>query len=152
VERLNAQIVRHSPPSRFITLFYGEYEQLTGTLTYVNAGQNPPLIRRRNGTYDRLGTTGVALGMFEASRFTAATTRIAPGDLLVLFSDGITEAENPSGQPLEDTGLELVLERYGALPPAELGARILAAVENHANASRFADDLTILLLKRAAVG
>ena len=150
VARLNVQICRHSPASRFITLFYAVYSPSTGTLTYVNAGQNPPLIRRRNGRYERLGGTGVALGMFEQSVFGAVDTTLEPGETLVLYSDGITEAENPDGQPFEETGLELVIERHANEEPAEIGTRVLKAVEAHARASRFVDDLTILLLKRVA--
>ena len=149
VARLNTQICRHSPASRFITFFYAVYDPSTGELTYVNAGQNPPLVRRGDGSYERLTATGVALGMFEGSTFGALQTRIAPGDVLILYSDGITEAEDPSGQPLEETGLEAVLDRFAAERPADLAAQVLTAVENHARRSRFADDLTILLLKRA---
>ena len=61
MERLNTQICRHSPASRFITLFYGLYTPATGALTYVNAGQNPPFIRRLDGRFEQLGPTGVAL-------------------------------------------------------------------------------------------
>ncbi|HMJ81542.1 MAG TPA: SpoIIE family protein phosphatase, partial [Vicinamibacterales bacterium] len=61
----------------------------------------PPLIRRRDGRFDRLHGTGIALGLFEHSEYTAAQTRLEPGDLLVFYSDGITEAEDPAGQPLE---------------------------------------------------
>ena len=150
VERLNVQICRHSPPSRFITLFYAVYSPSTGALTYVNAGQNPPLIRRRDGRYDRLGGTGVALGMFEHSVFGSVDSLLHEGETLVMYSDGITEAENPNGQPFEEAGLELVVDRYANEEPAEIGAQVLKAVEAHAKASRFVDDLTILLLKRRA--
>ena len=75
VARLNTQICRHSPGSRFITLFYGVYTPSTGALTYVNAGQNPPLLRRADGSIERLGGTGVALGMFEGSTYEAVDTR-----------------------------------------------------------------------------
>jgi serine phosphatase RsbU (regulator of sigma subunit) len=150
VERLNAQIARHSPASRFITLFFGLYDPAAGELTYVNAGQNPPLIRRCDGRYERLRATGVALGMFEGSRFAAQRTGILPGELLVLYSDGITEAENPVGQPFEETGLEQVVSAYASETPAQLAANVLAAVERHAARPRFIDDLTILLLKRRA--
>ena len=148
VERLNVQICRHSPSSRFITLFYGVYTPSTGALTYVNAGQNPPLIRRAGGRFDKLGGTGVALGMFDHSIFGAVETALAPGDTLVLYSDGITEAEDPSGRPFEETGLEMVVELYAHSGPGEMGAQVLTAVEAHAKASRFVDDLTILVLKR----
>lgn len=150
VERLNVQICRHSPSSRFITLFYAVYSPSTGIVTYVNAGQNPPMIRRRDGRYERLGSTGVALGMFDHSTFNAVDTTLAPGETLVLYSDGITEAENPAGRPFEESGLELVVERYAQEEPAEIGVQVLKAVEAHARASRFIDDLTILILKRRA--
>jgi phosphoserine phosphatase RsbU/P len=149
-ERLNVQICRHSPSSRFITLFYGVYAPATGALTYVNAGQTPPLIRRLDGRYDRLGSTGVALGMFEGSVFGAAETMLQPGETLVLYSDGITEAEDPAGQPFEEAGLEMVVERNACAQPSEIGTRILSAVAEHAKASRFTDDLTVLVLKRAS--
>ena len=149
VERLNVQIARHTPASRFITLFYAVYTPSTGELVYVNAGQNPPLVRRIDGSYERLTSTGVALGMFEGSTFSAARTTLHPGELAILYSDGITEAENPLGQPFEEPGLEQVVNAYAAGPPAQLAAHILAAVERHADRSKFLDDLTILLLKRA---
>jgi phosphoserine phosphatase RsbU/P len=151
VERLNVQISRHSPASRFITLFYAVYTPATGELAYVNAGQNPPFVRRLTGTYERLGPTGVALGMFERSTFRVIYTRIEPGETLILYSDGITEAEDPSGRPFEEVGLEYVVERHLSDPPDELGSRILKAVEAHARRSRFVDDLTVLILKRAGV-
>ena len=65
-------------------------------------------MRRIDGRYERLTSTGVALGMFEGSTFGAARTTVRPGELLVLYSDGITEAENPIGQPFEEPGLEQV--------------------------------------------
>jgi serine phosphatase RsbU (regulator of sigma subunit) len=149
VERLNVQICRHSPSSRFITLFYAVYTPSTGSLTYVNAGQNPPLLRRRDGRYERLHSTGVALGMFEHSVFGAVDTSIEPGETLVLYSDGITEAEDPAGLPFEEAGLEMVIERHAAAGPAEMDVQVLKAVEAHAKGSRFVDDLTMLILKRS---
>ena len=148
VERLNLQIWRHSPASRFITLFYAVYTPATGALTYVNAGQNPPLIYRRDGSFERLTATGVALGMFDRSTYVAVDTHIQPGELLVLYSDGITEAENTAGQPFEELGLQGIVVHHRAESTAELGAHIIKAVEAHAQAPRFADDLTILILKR----
>jgi serine phosphatase RsbU (regulator of sigma subunit) len=147
-ERLNVQISRHSPGSRFITLFYGIYNPATGGLTYVNAGQNPPFIRRADGRLERLTATGVALGMFERSTFESRETHILPGDLLVLYSDGVTEAEDPEGRPFEESGLQEVINRHDSDAPSELGVRVLKAVEAHAKNSRFFDDLTILILRR----
>jgi serine phosphatase RsbU (regulator of sigma subunit) len=148
MRRLNAQICRHSPASRFITLFYAVFDPASGRLTYVNAGQNPPLVRRRDGRYERLTATGVALGMFDQSTYSAVDTVLDPGDMLVLYSDGITEAEDPEGRPLEEAGLEQVVATYSAFSAAEIGTAVLKAVEIHAKASRFRDDLTILIMKR----
>ena len=147
--RLNRQICRHSPGSRFITLFYGVYTPATGALTYVNAGQNPPLLRRADGTIERLGGTGIALGMFESSGYEAVDTHVGKGDMLVMYSDGITEAENPAGEPFEESGLERFLAARGGEPPAALAPGILRAVEAHARDSRFTDDLTVLILTRS---
>jgi hypothetical protein len=148
MRRLNLQICRHSPGSRFITLFYAEYSPATGRLVYVNAGQTPPLLRRADGSFLRLDATGIALGMFEGSTYGAAETRLEPGDILVSYSDGITEAESPSGQPFEESGLEGVLATYSAFAAADIGTEAIQAVERHAHDSRFSDDLTILVTKR----
>jgi serine phosphatase RsbU (regulator of sigma subunit) len=150
VERLNVQICRHSPPSRFITLFYAVYDPATGGLTYVNAGQNPPLVYRRAGRFERLAGNGIALGMFEQSSYAAAAARLEPGDSLVLYSDGITEAEDPQGRPFEESGLERAIAIDPWREPAAMGAAVLREVELHARDTRFADDLTILILQRAA--
>jgi hypothetical protein len=150
MRRLNVQICRHSPGSRFITLFYGVYSPATGQLTYVNAGQTPPLLRRRDGSVERLEGTGIALGMFEGSTYGEVTTIVANGDTLVLYSDGITEAEDPEGRPFDESGLAGVIRTYQAFPAAELATETVRAVERHARATRFADDLTILVLKRNA--
>ena len=149
VSRLNRQICRHTPGSRFITLFYAVYTPGTGQLVYVNAGQNPPLLRRANGAIERLDGMGIALGMFDGSTYAARETFVGPGDLLVLYSDGVTEAEDPSGQPFEEAGLERVVALSGDAPPADLARAILRAVEMHAKDSRFTDDLTVLVLRRS---
>jgi serine phosphatase RsbU (regulator of sigma subunit) len=151
ITRLNAQICRHSPGSRFITIFYAVYTPATGALIYVNGGQNPPLIRRADGSYERLSATGIALGMFEGSTYASVETRIEPGEMLVLYSDGITEAEDPQGQPLEEPGLQAILDSHRDESPAQLGTHIIKAVERYAQASRFTDDLTILILRRRAL-
>jgi phosphoserine phosphatase RsbU/P len=152
VERLNIQISRHTPGSRFITLFCAYYNPATGLLHYVNAGQNPPFIRRADGRIERLPATGVALGMFDQSTFAEKHTHLASGDLLVMYSDGVTEAEDPEGRPFDESGLQTVVGRYQSDPPAELGSRIIKAVEAHAHNSRFFDDLTVLIVRRNGAG
>src|SRR6185503_18397680 len=74
VARLNVQIVKHAPRSRFITLFLATLQPATGELVYVNAGQNPPLLRRANGCFEKLSVGGMALGMFDGARYDAGCT------------------------------------------------------------------------------
>jgi sigma-B regulation protein RsbU (phosphoserine phosphatase) len=152
ITRLNVQIAKHSPASRFITFFYGLYEPSTGVMQFVNAGHLPPLILRAGGSIDRVGVAGggLALGMFDHATYETSEITVGPGDVFVLYTDGITEAENREGRAFEDAGLEAVIARTSAGNPNEIGAAILAAVEAYADDMRLADDLTALVLKRAA--
>lgn len=147
-ERLNAQVCRHSPASRFITLFFATCDPVTGKLTYVNAGHTPALLRRANGTFERLLGGGVALGMFDGSRYEAHETTLEPGDTLVMYSDGVTEAENHKGQQFEETGVERIVGIHAGESPRQLAEAILRVVEVHAQETYLADDLTLLVVKR----
>jgi hypothetical protein len=146
--RLNTQVCRHSPPSRFITLFYSRYDPATGRLAYVNAGHTPALVARLDGSFERLLGGGVALGMFEGSTYESHEILLAPGEQVVIYSDGITEAESPGGQPFEEPGLEAVLRASGDETPDALGRAVIHAVERHAQDFKLADDLTVLVLRR----
>jgi serine phosphatase RsbU (regulator of sigma subunit) len=151
MERLNVQVCRQAPGTRFITLFYGVFDMATGELTYVNAGHTRPLVMRGDATIARLNDGGVALGMFEASTFQAGRITLAPEDLLAIYSDGITEAENPQGQPFDEAGLERALAAEHGNNVAAIGSAVVRAVEEYTSDIRFADDLTLLLLRRSAV-
>ena len=150
VARLNVQVCRHAPRSRFITLFYGVYEPASGALTYVSAGHMPPLLLRADGSCDRLTDGGIALGMFERSTYTTGRAMLQAGDLVAVYSDGITEAENPGGRPFDEVGLEAALRLHAYDALTAIGAGVVAAVERHTDEKRFADDLTVLLLRRTA--
>jgi len=154
VQRLNVQVARHAPASRFITLFLGSYTPSTGRLEFVNAGQTPPLLRRQNGSIERLMSGGVALGMFDGSTYEAGELHLNPGDALLMYSDGLTEAESPDGQPFDEAGLERTLAlfagAYQKTAAAELGKAVFDAVERHRRDQRLQDDLTVLVLSRLA--
>jgi hypothetical protein len=146
--RLNIQVSRHAPGSRFITMLLGLYDPVSGTITYVNAGQNPPLLRRASGRIERLTEGGMALGMFERATYQAGVLTLDPGDVLVLFSDGITEAENASGVAFDDAGLEQIVNEHWWKDLQTLGTSVLKAVEAHAHGTKIADDLTVLAIRR----
>ena len=149
ITRLNVQVCRHAPGTRFITLFYAVFNPLTGDMTYVSAGHMPPLLLRHQGTCERLSDGGISLGMFEHSTYTTGHVIMEPDDLVAVYSDGITEAENPAEIPFDEIGLETALKtsQHKASLSA-IGADVVAAVERHTAEKRFADDLTILLLRR----
>jgi phosphoserine phosphatase RsbU/P len=148
VTRLNVQVSRHAPGTRFITLFYGVYEPDTGFFTFVNAGHTAPLLLRSDNRCDRLSDGGIALGMFEQSSYTAGHVTIEPDDLLAIYSDGITEAENPGGRPFDEAGLEAVLRANRQHHIQTIGSDVVRAVETFTDDTKFADDLTLLLLRR----
>jgi serine phosphatase RsbU (regulator of sigma subunit) len=147
-DRLNIQVCRHAPASRFITLFFAACDPGTGCMVYINAGHMPALLRRRDGTFDHLTGGGIALGMFDHSKYVAHETRLEPGDTLVLYSDGVTEAEDRKGQPFEESGLERVVDAHPLASPADLAQTILKVVEAHAQETYLADDLTVLVVAR----
>ncbi len=151
ISRLNVQVCRQSPGNRFITLFYSVLDLTTGELTYVNAGHTPPLLFRTDGAMERLQDGGIALGMFDQSRFNTGRVLLQPDDLLAIYSDGITEAENPKGLPFDEQGLETVLAAERRNNVAATCAAVVRAVERHTADTRLADDLTLLLLRRSTV-
>jgi len=148
VARLNVQVGKHAPRSRFVTLFVAVLTPSTGALVYVNAGQNPPLLRRGNGVYERLRAGGMALGMFEDATYTAGSVDLDAGDVLVMYSDGITEAEDGFDQPFDEAGVQAVVDGPGWASAKELGWALFQAVETHSQERRLLDDLTVLVARR----
>jgi len=150
VARLNVQVARHSPASRFITLFFGVYDPRDGRLEFVNAGHLPPLVRHAGGHFERVDNDagGLALGMFATATYETRAVTIAPGDTLVLYSDGITEAENDKGAAFEETGLQSAVAANAMRDADGLARALLAATEKYAGEVKLVDDLTALVLKR----
>jgi serine phosphatase RsbU (regulator of sigma subunit) len=146
--RLNGQIVRQAPGTRFITLFIGAYDRATGAFEYVNAGHPPALVRRADGAWERLQDGGIALGLFEGAEYRLGTTTLAPGDSVAIYSDGITEAEHPSTGYFDETGLQRSLAAAHVLPAADICRSVFEDVKAHTDEGKLADDLTILVLRR----
>ena len=154
VARLNTQVSRHAPGTRFITLLYGVYDSASGVLTYVNAGHMPPLLLRRDGSCERLSDGGVALGMFEGSVYTPGARDDSRRRICSRFTaTALPRRRVPRGVPFEEAGLETVLRARRRDGLSALGAGIVRLVEQYSADTRLADDLTIFLLRRtAAVG
>ena len=148
IQRLNHQVMRHAPRSRFVTLFVGMLDPATGAFSYVNAGQNPPLIRRAAGDYQSLTEGGMAVGMFEQATYAVGTTQLDVGDVLVMFSDGVVEAENTDGVPFDEIGVRSTIDGKGWASARELGWALFASVQRHTDDRRLLDDLTTLVARR----
>ncbi len=153
VTRLNVQVMKHAPGTRFITMFLGVFDPATGELVYVNAGQNPPMLRRtavgsRTSADEWLREGGVALGMFDRSQYAVGRTTLNVADVLVMYSDGITEAENSLGQPFDEQGLQRIVDTRSWGTAKELAWATFEAVERHTDQRRLLDDLTVLVVRR----
>lgn len=146
--RLNEQLMRHSPRSRFITAFIGLFDPRTGVVRYVNAGQNPPMVRRANGELEWLAPTGMALGLSRKATYAEDTVALAPGDLLLAYSDGITEAESPAGVSFDEAGLRVLAHQMDGQPAGIVARRVIDQVRVHTDDSVLFDDLTVLVCRR----
>ena len=111
VSSVNRALCRQKDLRRFVTLFYALYDSAARTLIYTNAGHNPPLVLRSDGACERLASGGPVTGIFNEGTYEEGRIALAPGDRLVLFTDGITEARSRSGDEFDDAGLLRTLDR-----------------------------------------
>lgn len=145
--RLNEQLMRHTPRSRFITMFLAVCDPASGRLTYVNAGQNPPLLRTATGEVHWLAPTGMALGLSRRAVFGEQDAHLAPGSLLVAYSDGVTEAESPAGVAFDEAGLVALADLLMPLHAGPAARRIVDEVRAHAQDTQLSDDITVLVVR-----
>jgi len=146
--RLNRQLHHVTQGTRFATLFYAEWDCATHRITYVNAGHNPPIVVGADGLR-RLSTASIPLGIFPDYQFKATEAELAPGTLLVLFSDGVTDAGMTKGMEFGDTKLAALVRARAQEPLAEIQKHILGTVEEWTKHD-FEDDFTLLLARTGA--
>jgi sigma-B regulation protein RsbU (phosphoserine phosphatase) len=143
--RLNSLIYRNTASDRFITFFYAHLDGPAGRLAYVNAGHNPPFVLRRDGSHERLCEGGTVLGVFDGLEYELGSAQLSPGDRLVLYTDGVTEARNAAVEEFGEARLLRLLEDHRTLSADELQAKILAVVAEFSG-GRWQDDATLLVL------
>jgi len=143
VNRLNRLLCAKKLGNRFITFFFGVLDPVTGVLEYVNAGHNPPLLLRADGSVEELAATGLILGIIPLAVYASASTEMGLGDRLVLFSDGITEAAPPHDLDNEYGELRLTELARRRTPMDEISASVLAWC-----AGETTDDLTLVIIDR----
>jgi serine phosphatase RsbU (regulator of sigma subunit) len=146
---LNRYLCSTIPDNSLVTLFYGELELRTGRLRYVNAGHNAPFLLRNDGAVERLHATSLVLGVLDQSDFPAAETQVAPGDQVLLFTDGVVEAMNPRDEEFGDDRLSEFLRQRAKMAQPELLAALTEAVLAHSGERRPHDDMTLMSVVRA---
>jgi sigma-B regulation protein RsbU (phosphoserine phosphatase) len=146
-EKLNAILNRDGLDNRFATLFYFEIEPGSGRVRYLNAGHNPPYVVRARAI-ESLAPSSLPLGMMPDARGIEGGLVLEPGDLLVVYSDGLTEARSIADEEFGDDRLRALLPSLRDLPPERAGARILEEVNAFLGSERPHDDLSLIVALR----
>jgi serine phosphatase RsbU (regulator of sigma subunit) len=132
---------------RFTTAFLAEYDPGTHRFTYINAGHNPPILRRTTGAIEHLDAGGLPLGILPTATYQAGTAALNPGDWLFIFTDGLVEAVNVRGEEYGEDRFRLMIERNAAKTPSELLQATLADLDLFVGNTPQHDDVTCLFLK-----
>jgi phosphoserine phosphatase RsbU/P len=148
--RLNRITAANCPSNRFISFFFSVLDPVSGELKYSNAGHNPPLLMRTDGTVETLEGGGLILGIFGMAKYVECSCRFNPGDVLLLFSDGVTEAVDPANDEFGDDRLVDVLRANRERSADEIISAVTQAVATFASGAPSADDLTLVVAKREA--
>lgn len=147
-QRLNELFIHNIHLTQFVTLFLARYDHVTRSLHYCNAGHNPPLIYRRlaGGISQAqwLQPTGAAIGLVEQFVFGDHTVTLQPGDSLLLYTDGVTEARNLRGEEFRPEGLLDFMHQHASLPATDLLRELRRTLQGFASGQPLADDTTIV--------
>jgi serine phosphatase RsbU (regulator of sigma subunit) len=149
---INQYIFENSPSNKFLTLFYGELDPETGTLRYSNGGHNSPIFVRHAGQVERLDKGGLPIGMMQGSAFQEESVVFEPGDVLVIYSDGITESINEREEEFEEERLIDVVKNNLGRSASGIRDRIDEALSRFVGATAPVDDMTLMIIKRTDVG
>lgn len=144
---LNLHIYKSTQPEKYATLFLANYEAPTRTLRYSNGGQLPPLLLREDGSIARLDRGGTVVGLLDNRQYEEAVITLQPGDLLVAYSDGVTEPENDFGDFGEARMVKLIASNRH-LPLSEISDAILQAIQDWIGAQEQPDDITLVLARQ----
>jgi phosphoserine phosphatase RsbU/P len=147
VSSLNRQLFASTAPEKYVTFYFGIYDDTTGTLTYTNGGHPPPILIS-DGTVRKLEVTGTVVGAFPAAQYEERQIALAPGDLLVAYTDGITEPENAYGEMFGEERLIDVLVKHQNADAGEIVSRSLEAALQWTGSPELQDDMTMLIARR----
>lgn len=148
VSEVNAYIVDNSPENKFLTLFCAELDPVTGYFSYTNAGHNPALLVHADGSTTELNAEGIPVGIAQGFKYCASDSRINPGDVLVIYSDGITESVNEQDDEFGMERLVEIVAKYRTQGASRIRDRIDEAVGKFVGKAAPVDDMTLVILKR----
>lgn len=148
IERLNKSTCGNCPDNRFITFFFGILDPITGELVYVSAGHNPPVLVRAGGGYELLPGGGLILGIMPIAKYEESRIIVEKGDVLVMFSDGVTEAPNPNDEEYGEERLANLVAELSGKTAREIVAAIHASVAEFTQGAPPADDITVVVTRR----
>jgi len=146
--KLNDFVHYSSAISTFVTFFYCEADRTGDEIRYVNAGHNPPLVLRTDGTLENLDSTGFCLGMFSGAVYEAKSVRLRPGDVALLFTDGIPESRNAAGEEYTMDRLIAILRSNAHRSAAEIVSAISAEAKDFIRGAEQCDDQTLVVIKK----
>jgi sigma-B regulation protein RsbU (phosphoserine phosphatase) len=149
VGAVNRYLADNTPANRFVTLFYAELDPATGALSFINAGHNPPLIAHgSDGTLEQLGAGGLPLGILPDYDYREGRTQLRAGDVLVVYSDGVTETQNQKGEEFGTVRLQEVVAENLDLTASGIRDKIEASLSAFAQGTPAVDDITLVIVKR----
>jgi serine phosphatase RsbU (regulator of sigma subunit) len=145
---VNRYLADNTPANRFVTLFYAELDPATGSLAFINAGHNPPLIAHTGGTVEQLASGGLPLGIMPDFDYREGRAQLRPGDVLVTYSDGVTEQTNPQGEEFGIVRLQETVAQNLDRSAAGIRDKIEDALSKFAQGTPAVDDITLVIVKR----
>lgn len=148
LERSNFLLFQSTSPEKFATLFYGILDTQTHSLSFSNAGHDPPYVLRDGAEPARLIDGGIPLAIFKDFSYEQGEIALNPGDTLALYSDGITEAMNAGEEHFGEERLAAILLEHSKIAPRELMELVLSAARAHAGTTPQSDDMTLVIIKR----
>lgn len=148
IGRLNKATCGNCPDNRFITFFFGVYDPTTGEIVYTSAGHNPPVLVRATGGYELLTGGSVMLGILAMAKYEEQRAKLEPGDVLVMFSDGVTEAPNPNDEEYGEDRLANLVAELSSRPAPEIVDAIHRSVAEFTEGAPPADDITVVVTRR----
>jgi phosphoserine phosphatase RsbU/P len=148
VTSINKYLSENTPANRFITLFVAELDPSSGDLKFINAGHNPPLIGRANGTIEQLASGGLPLGIMSLAAYEVGAVRLDHGDVLFIYSDGVSEANNLNEDEFGMDRLTQVISTNVARTASGIRDRVEAALSQFTGTAAPNDDITLVIVKR----